>query len=280
MFPFIEKSINWLLNDMDKDGDLLPEGYGIIEIEGLNCENIDTAVFTQRALEAYAEMLDYLKIEGSEIWREKAGLLKDKINTDFWKEEDNTFADFIARPEEFIDRYDIFKKRGFYSNDDEFINIIEKLKGEAIDAEPGRDKSFNMKNWVINLPMEEGIAEVDKAHKALDVMESSEYTGKFGLKLCGTDKSAMMTISTAAQAEAEGQYERIEQMLGYINQIISTFSIRMPGTFSEMSPDYGCFVQAWTGYGIIWPIVTYVFGIRPHAYKKEVMERGSKLVVC
>ncbi|SHF23128.1 hypothetical protein SAMN02746089_01522 [Caldanaerobius fijiensis DSM 17918] len=128
-----------------------------------------------------------------------------------------------------------------------------------------------MKNWVINLPMEEGIAEVDKAHKALDVMESSEYTGRFGLKLCGTDKSAMMTISTAAQAEAEGQYERIEQMLGYINQIISTFSIRMPGTFSEMSPDYGCFVQAWTGYGIIWPIVTYVFGIRPHAYKKEIL---------
>ncbi|SHF23085.1 hypothetical protein SAMN02746089_01521 [Caldanaerobius fijiensis DSM 17918] len=145
MFPFIEKSINWLLNDMDKDDDLLPEGYGIIEIEGLNCENIDTAVFTQRALEAYAEMLDYLKIEGSEIWREKAGLLKDKINTDFWKEEDNTFADFMAKPEEFIDRYDIFKNRGFYSNDDEFINIIEKLKGEAIDAEPGRDKSFNEK---------------------------------------------------------------------------------------------------------------------------------------
>jgi glycogen debranching enzyme len=80
----------------------------------------------------------------------------------------------------------------------------------------------------------------------------------------------MMTISTAAQAEAEGQYGRIEQMLGYIDQIISTFSIRMPGSFSEMSPDYGCFVQAWTGYGVIWPIVTYLFGIQPCAYKKEI----------
>ncbi|MFL0267463.1 hypothetical protein [Candidatus Clostridium radicumherbarum] len=270
MFPYMEKSIHWLLNDMDRDKDLLPSGYGIIEIEGLNCENIDTAVFTHKALEAYAEMIEYLKLGDGGYWRKSAERLKTKINKEFWREEEGVYGDFIATPEEVLERYEIFKKLGISSKDKELADKIEELKEEALNSESSKDKTFNMKNWTINTPLGEGIADFEKANKALDSMESSEYRGRFGLKLGATKHSGMMTISTAAQAEAEGQYGRIEKMLGYIDQIISTFSIRMPGSFSEMSPDYGCFVQAWTGYGVIWPIVTYLFGIQPCAYRKEI----------
>jgi hypothetical protein len=270
MFPYIEKSIYWLLDDMNKDKDLLPTGYGIIEIEGLNCKNIDTAVFTQRALAAYAEMLEFLKLGHGDVWRELAEKLKLKINKKFWVEEHGVYGDFVATPEEFLERYEVFKKRSTLNGDEELAAKIEALKEEALKAEKGKDKTFNMKNWIINTPLGEGIADIENANKALDNMETEEYTGRFGLKLDATKRSHMMTISTAAQAEAEGQYGRIEQMLGYIDQIISTFSIRMPGSFSEMSPDYGCLVQAWTGYGVIWPIVTYLFGIQPCAYKKEI----------
>lgn len=270
MFPYIEKSIHWLLHDMDSDKDLLPTGYGIIENEGLNCENIDTAVFTQRALESYADIIEYLKLGGGLHFRKLAEKLKSKINSEFWREEEGVFGDFIATPEEALESYEIFKKASISSKNQELANKIEALKDEALKAERGMDKTFNMKNWTINTPLGEGIADIEKANKALDNMETSEYTGRFGLKLDATKGSRMMTIATAAQVEAEGQYGRIEQMLGYIYQIISTFSIRMPGSFSEMSPDYGCFAQAWTGYGVIWPIVTYIFGIQPSAYKKEI----------
>jgi glycogen debranching enzyme len=46
--------------------------------------------------------------------------------------------------------------------------------------------------------------------------------------------------------------------------------MQMPGAISEMSPDYGCFVQAWSGYGVAWPVVTGIFGIRPDAYHHRV----------
>jgi hypothetical protein len=40
-----------------------------------------------------------------------------------------------------------------------------------------------------------------------------------------------------------------------------------------MSPDYGCFVQAWTAYGLVTPLISYFFGIQPRAYWKEVTIR-------
>ena len=37
-----------------------------------------------------------------------------------------------------------------------------------------------------------------------------------------------------------------------------------------MSPDYGCFVQAWTGYGAAVPIVRHFFGLSPMAHEKRI----------
>ena len=39
---------------------------------------------------------------------------------------------------------------------------------------------------------------------------------------------------------------------------------------SEMMPDYGCPVQAWTIYGLATPLVTHVLGINPNAYNKSI----------
>jgi len=37
-----------------------------------------------------------------------------------------------------------------------------------------------------------------------------------------------------------------------------------------MMPDYGCPVQAWTIYGIATPLIRYIYGIQPEAYKKTL----------
>jgi len=38
-----------------------------------------------------------------------------------------------------------------------------------------------------------------------------------------------------------------------------------------MMPDYGCFAIAWTSYGIVVPLIRYVFGIQPDAVHRTVV---------
>jgi len=56
MYPAMKSGVDWLLGDMDQNKDLFPEGYGIMEVYGLNAELIDVAVYTQQALEATARI--------------------------------------------------------------------------------------------------------------------------------------------------------------------------------------------------------------------------------
>ena len=46
----MKQGLDWLLSDMDRNRNLFPEGYGIMEVSGLNAELIDVAVYTQQAL--------------------------------------------------------------------------------------------------------------------------------------------------------------------------------------------------------------------------------------
>jgi glycogen debranching enzyme len=80
-----------------------------------------------------------------------------------------------------------------------------------------------------------------------------------------------MTISTGVAAVADGAYGRAEEALDYSRKIAETLHGHMPGAISEMSPDYGCFVQAWSGYGIAWPLVTQIFGVQPDAHQKRLL---------
>ena len=56
--------LRWLLTDMDQNHNLFPEGYGIMEVSGLNAELIDVAVYTQQALEATARIARVLRRAG------------------------------------------------------------------------------------------------------------------------------------------------------------------------------------------------------------------------
>ena len=126
------------------------------------------------------------------------------------------------------------------------------------------------KNWVINTPIEAGIAPKEKAIALLDKIRK-ENVGEYGPYLAANEKNAMMTISTGVQAVAEAKYGRINESLWYVNKIVQTFNRVLPGSISEMMPDYGDFTQAWTSYGIVVPLVEYVFGIQPDAYSKTIV---------
>jgi hypothetical protein len=115
-----------------------------------------------------------------------------------------------------------------------------------------------------------GIAPRPRAIRLLDRIRR-QNVGAYGPYLSAVEKQAMMTISTGVEAEAEARYGRSDDALWYMDKIAQTFGIRSPGTISEMMPDYGNFVIAWTSYGIVVPLVEHFFGIMPNAPKKTVV---------
>ncbi|MDX1545310.1 MAG: glycogen debranching protein, partial [Christiangramia sp.] len=48
-FPTIQKGLQWLLAENDSNNNLFPDGFGMMEIHGLDSEMIDVAAYTQKA---------------------------------------------------------------------------------------------------------------------------------------------------------------------------------------------------------------------------------------
>jgi hypothetical protein len=81
----------------------------------------------------------------------------------------------------------------------------------------------------------------------------------------------MMTIATGVQAVAEAEYGRTNEAMWYVDKIVETFNRKLPGSVSEMMPDWGCFTIGWTDYGIVVPLIRHVFGIEADAVRKTVV---------
>lgn len=288
-FPRIQQSLEWILTK-DTDGNGLPEGAGMMEVRGLESEMIDVAVYTQKAFSDASEMARILGREDlAGEYSKKASALAKKINTDFWSEDFNAYADFIATDQETLHliqeaivRADTLQKPW----------AVEELKETAafIKANPSKKaRPFVVHhNWVVNTPLETGIAPRDKALKALET--AAKYTNPYGVFVTGIDRDAsagkefgsfkgakqfsytgaVMTLPTGVQAIAENNYGRPDKALDYLERMLRTFSFAAPGTMYEVSPDYGMFVQAWNLYSFTQPVVAQFFGVQPNAYKKEV----------
>jgi glycogen debranching enzyme len=280
MYPYIKKGIHWLLTDQDQNKNLFPEGYGIMEVRGLNAELIDVAVYTQQALEAASKMAAVLNDPSVQHdYMQKATILKDKINTSFWDNDEGGYCDFYGTIEQALsvakgaleqlhqtawrpeDSARLHEKENFYQQ------LVQKFSKLPAGTEKGW---FTNKNWVISTPVEMGIAPREKAIRLLDKVRN-EDCGDYGPYLSAVEKRYMMTISTGVQAVAECEYDRIDEGMWYVNKIVKTFCKVLPGSISEMMPDYGCPVQAWTIYGIAVPLVTHVLGIHPDAYHKSIV---------
>jgi glycogen debranching enzyme len=278
MYPAMKQGLTWLLTDMDRNQDLFPEGYGIMEVSGLNAELIDVAVYTQQALEATAHVAGILGDSAAAArYRQLASDLKARINQRFWVEEDGSYADFygtraqaISAAEGAIRQIRLKGPGNLTPRDEERIAYYERLQPKFA-AMPDSSRGWlTNKNWVITTPMETGIAPRARALELLDRIRR-EHTGEYGPFLSAVERQAMMTISTGVQAVSEANYGRTDQAMWYVDRIVQTFNRVTPGSISEMMPDYGCFAIAWTSYGIVVPLIQHVFGIRPDAIHKTVV---------
>jgi glycogen debranching enzyme len=278
MYPAMKMGIDWLLGEMDQNKNLFPEGYGIMEVYGLNAELIDVAVYTQQALEAAAHIAEVLNdTDGKVRYRKLASDLKARINHRFWIEQDGTYGDFygsrsqaVSAAEGAIKQMGLKRGDKLTRRDKDLIAHYERLESE-FSAMPEADRAWiTNKNWVIATPLETGIAPRARAIRLLDKIRR-ENSGPYGPYLSAVERRSMMTISTGVQAVAESKYGRSDEAMGYMNEIVQTFNRVSPGSISEMMPDHGCFTIAWTSYGIVVPLIEHVFGIRPDAGNKTIV---------
>jgi hypothetical protein len=122
----------------------------------------------------------------------------------------------------------------------------------------------------------------DYAVLALDSLEA-ELSGPCGLFHTGpgggpdgAGELKCWTLPTSVMAVAEANYGRLgpDQALRYIDSIAGLLDLETPGALPEIaaSPGYDPFVdfreramfmQAWSAYGVQWPVIRHFLGIDP-----------------
>ncbi|MEO1805603.1 MAG: glycogen debranching protein [Bacteroidota bacterium] len=291
-YPTVQKGLNWLMTEKDKDGNLLPDGFGMMEIHGLNSEMIDVAAYTQRAFADAAKMAQQLGLADDEDrYKDMASQLEEKINTDFWVGEFNSYADFVGTTaqarhliEDAIVRADTLDKPWA-------VEELEATQAQIASYPATQKQGFVLHhNWVVNTPMEMGISPAAYAIPALNT--GSQFVNPFGMFVTGIDRDetagqdmgsfaadkkifsytgAVMTLPTGVQAVAENNYGRPDEALDYLQRMTRSFSYAFPGSMYEVSPDFGMIVQAWNIYSFGVPIIQQFFGVKPQAYKQTIV---------
>ncbi|MGB3465298.1 MAG: glycogen debranching protein [Cyclobacteriaceae bacterium] len=292
-FLTVKKGLQWLMTEKDANKNLFPDGFGMMEIHGLNSEMIDVAAYTQRAFADASQIATVLEEHSlALVYADMALKLRKKINEEFWSEEFQSYADFIGTDEQALRLIDDAIVRADTLDKPWAVKELKQTRQSIIDNPSENMRPFVLHhNWVVNTPMEMEIAEPEKADKALRTAE--KYVNPFGVFVTGIDRDesagtddgsfkgskvfsytgAVMTLPTGVQAVAEANYGHPDRSLNYIKRMTGTFSYALPGSMYEVSPDYGMFTQAWNIYGFAVPIVHQFFGINPKAADKKIVIR-------
>lgn len=291
LYPDLKKGLAWVLDERDPDHNHYPNGSGMMEIPGLESEleMIDVASYTQQALESGAILARTVGDNATAIqYQNLADELKTSINRDWWIEAENSFGDFRGTAKEALEIVDAALIRS--------DSLGKAWAAAELNQTKRRLKSYPVSqikphvvyhNWVVNTPLETGVADAAKAKAALQ--QAKLYENPFGLYVTGIDRTdepdsvvlksrkktfsytgAVMTLPTGVLAVSAAKYGHPDAALGYIVKLSRSFSYALPGSMYEVSPDFGMITQAWNIYGVAVPIVNHFFGIQPAANEKRI----------
>ncbi|HET8910381.1 MAG TPA: hypothetical protein VFN23_02890, partial [Ktedonobacteraceae bacterium] len=269
--------LDLVLDEHSPDGDVCATGKGLIESRelqsGKGFKTLDIAAYTYEALLNLSEMaLAMGDVEILPALQAKASALRERVNADWWLPEEGLFGDIYASAEEIVASHRALRAEmplwpGDLLELDRSDVLLDQFfamyKGQPeMSAQQG---PWLLKHMIAATPMETGLASPEHAVQALPRLESAEFCGPWGIYLNPDRQRVTMSLPNGLMAAAEARYQRVDQSLAFSHKIASTVAIRMPGGFSDNPPDEGSFVQAWSSYGIIWPVMHYFFGFRPRA---------------
>jgi glycogen debranching enzyme len=291
-YNYAKRTWAWLQkHDTNHNGYI--EGYGGVEIEGLNDEMLDVQIATYRFLDILGQMAKFFEdAKAADIYEAKAAALKEKINKEWWLPADSCYADFLSSPEKALQIIDQALAKRVNPERNKWAQVkLNELRQSVV------SKNYPYEGYPVYYnastldPVVEGMTDTVRALEMLKRV--SFFTNKFGMYIAGIERPdnvsiderpfkkdstftynrAVMPAATAGLIIATARYGSPDSAMSYIHKVLNTFSYATPGTTYEVSPDYGMFVQAWNVSCFNIPLIQYFFGVDPDAYKKEITIR-------
>jgi glycogen debranching enzyme len=260
MYDIVVDGLTSMVTLFDEDGDGWPEGDGMVERPGMGDEKLDVTAYTLRALRGLERMARDLGDEETATWaRDQADAMATAFDDAWWMPDEQLYADSRCNaPEE--------------DPGDDWVNYCEEA-----------DQLVQQRHWINAVPAEVETAPDERAHALLDTLEGPDFTGDTGLFHTGRGggpdgegELRVWTLPSSVMAVGEATYGRLaeNQALFYMHTIADLLDLEMPGALPEIapSPDYdpfqdfrerAMFMQAWSSYGVQWPVIHHFLGIRP-----------------
>jgi glycogen debranching enzyme len=261
MYPFVVRGMDYITSKgcpvgpvrnhsqegtCDNDEDGWPEGYGMVERTGMGEEKLDNTAYTWQALRALEAMARSKGDFATMTWAAgKADRMEANFDAAWWMANRTLYADSLDNP---------------------------------------GNVRLQQKHWINATPMEVLLAPENRANRALNTLESRDFTGSCGLfhtgrggGPTGAGELKCWTLPTSVMAVGEANYGRLgnKKALFYMKSIANQLDLEMPGALPEISPspeylpfvdfrDRAMFMQAWSSYGVQWPVIHHFLGIRPN----------------
>jgi glycogen debranching enzyme len=274
MYPFIVDGMRYITSasgcppqnppaegTCDDDNDGWPEGYGMVERSGMGEEKLDNTAYTWQALRALEAMAKSKRAAQTANWADReADAMEANFDAAWWMSSEGLYADSLCNTAT--------------ENPDPTWTIY---------CTAGDNQQLQQKHWINATPMEVLLAPQNRATTALNTLESGNFTGQCGLFHTGSGggptgagELKCWTLPTSVMAVGEANYGRLgtNQALFYMRSIADELDLEMPGALPEISPspeydpfvdfrERAMFMQAWSSYGIQWPVIHHFLGIRP-----------------
>ena len=251
-YKFIDEGEHYLASLATGPDHLWPVGDGIVENPSLGQQAVDVASESIQALSALHDMALAMK--------------------------DSATASWAAQ-----------REQAMIAAFGQWYISSQKLYADSLCSGPNASGSctaagqqLQQRWWTSVAPMEQSVAPVPNADAALSSIETPTFTGSCGLFVdgvggpSGTGGQSCYLVNTGALAVSEANYGRLPQAITNMDKVAGQLTAEMPGSLPELaaSAQYNPFeaftsranvMQAWSGYGLLWTVVSDLLGISPDA---------------
>jgi len=269
LYPAARAGLRYIFRELDRDGDLWPEGLGNVERPGMGEEKLDNAVYTIRGLRDLADLARSKGDGATARWAtRRARRMQARFARAWWMPGVPQHADSLAGP---------------------------------------RNAKRQQRHWIGATPMEVewvdargrarfGLASRAQALAALNLRRTRCFGDAFGMFHTGRagcdgageapDELQAFTLNTAIAAVAEGNYGRLgaQRKWTRANRRLQLPRFdEQPGSMPEIAPsplagrtldrplnERPMVLQAWGAYGTAWPVVHQQLGVRPDLGRRRL----------
>lgn len=278
LFPFCLQGIEQqALGACLEPGELVPGGASIVETPEMasGLQALDVAASLIEALELLAELAAELgRDELAASLRGRAISTRQQVSADWWLADTHLFGDVRASRAELQALLERFEARP--DPDPSLRASIELLRRALaqppdLATDPEARRPWLFQHMVQALALDAGLPDPEQAAAMSQQLESPAWMADFGIVLNAASGRQVMTLPTGALAAGEARYGRVDAALAIMQRMARAVGAAMPGMLSEYAPDGGCFLQLWSNYGIIWPVIHYFFGLRPDVAARRLV---------